>query len=1125
MISPKLTNCKECANIPDLLRKIDCKLAELGNNLYNNVVFMLHKPIASSEISQLLVYKRVLQHRFCDTHYAESCPTVSTEDIASKVIRLTAGCVPFCNEPTVCEITTCAIKPCPNPTTTTTSTSSTTTTSTSSTTTTTTTLNCNFNGVIDCSITTTTTTTPPPTTTTTTTYFPDPFGVPCLWSTNGGDPGLVGVYDFDNNTQIDVLVPNDFNETQGINRPMAASETHLYLTSVVLNDAPDGTPENFITRYDHVLLREWSIDATGVAPVLSYVREIKIETGQSGMRGVWGTRVQAIAIAESPAVGPSEHPGTSYWPEVPFTMLIVGMGYQTSGLVGVYSFDLNGGTLTPKENALGYNSVGFGNTYSSLVSLTGLLVTTDNNVIVSARYYAQEYDLNAFNYIKQYKGLPPTNRDDIGNLGGFIPGSNTNDWSYADDDNPFPTLNLQGLGVPQFSESWTDTKAMPLWGVNGLLQTLQPETNEVYTIQQTPYYDATLTTTIEDDSVWLVSAIPCADVRIVTPDELEGCTPTALPTLRADDEDGNETYIGPVSFEYSGMTVQASSVVFEGMRANPTSETYTTDCGITIPGGSVVFGGNTSMDPGSSSFPAFDYTLTFPIPVNNIPLRGSIFDTGDNFFFSTNATSTTISEDGGCFYNIQNGNEVYTDPSTSSGRGSGTFTITGSEDFTVLTIKGTNRGNGGGWGLGCTSVTNQPGRCGVLIEPKTNIRCDVPEYAGACNDTFRNWNTSGTNFTPIMHWNPDTGDTTVINFPPNAHFAIDSMGISMSENYIHAQIVGGTDQSSPSNNRWNWTRYSYDVSPQGVPVNLVWEGIIYEVDLSTFPELGQLTGGMEVISDDKIVVIGKEGSTTPCSGPLPYQTVFELTYPGSGNQMTGELIMRIGGNNVDNGVTICGTVQGFALIFDNDGNPEKLIYADYGKIEGANNPGQSVAQVRYNNNPNGDVEVISFSQDFGIEYHYNSPKGLAYYVDSNGNEKIFVGGQFNVQQYETSNPGQALPPGLIPPPFIDSSGNEQWFGWLAEVDINPPYTWTGVNDNVMPQYNGWAAQEMNTDTGTFAVWGLSTLNQCSNGVTGMISDTTTTTTTQPGETTTTTTTAVPGVRTIFTKFNLFNQSV
>ncbi len=170
MISPRLTNCKECANIPDLLRKIDCKLAELGNNLYNNVVFMLNRPIAVSEISELLVYKRILQHRFCDSHYAKGCNSVSTEDIASKVIRLTAGCVPFCNEPTVCEITTCAIKPCPNPTTTTTSTSSTTTTSTSSTTTTTSTIypDCRVEGCFTTPTTTTTSSTSTSTSTTST---------------------------------------------------------------------------------------------------------------------------------------------------------------------------------------------------------------------------------------------------------------------------------------------------------------------------------------------------------------------------------------------------------------------------------------------------------------------------------------------------------------------------------------------------------------------------------------------------------------------------------------------------------------------------------------------------------------------------------------------------------------------------------------------------------------------------------------------------------------------------------------------------------------------------------------------------------------------------------------------
>ncbi len=176
MLSPRLTNCKECANIPDLLRKIDCKLAELGNNMYNNVVFMLNRPIAVSQISELLVYKRLLTFRYCDTHYASGCPEVSTEDIASKVIRLTAGCVSLCNEPTVCEITTCAIIPCPNPTTTTTSTSSTSTTTTTSTTatpttTTTTTItpDCRIEGCFDVIASTTTTTSTSSTSSTTTT--------------------------------------------------------------------------------------------------------------------------------------------------------------------------------------------------------------------------------------------------------------------------------------------------------------------------------------------------------------------------------------------------------------------------------------------------------------------------------------------------------------------------------------------------------------------------------------------------------------------------------------------------------------------------------------------------------------------------------------------------------------------------------------------------------------------------------------------------------------------------------------------------------------------------------------------------------------------------------------------
>ncbi len=54
MLTPRLTNCQDCHKIPDLLKSIDCKLAELGNNMYNNVVFMLGRDVPAYTITQLL---------------------------------------------------------------------------------------------------------------------------------------------------------------------------------------------------------------------------------------------------------------------------------------------------------------------------------------------------------------------------------------------------------------------------------------------------------------------------------------------------------------------------------------------------------------------------------------------------------------------------------------------------------------------------------------------------------------------------------------------------------------------------------------------------------------------------------------------------------------------------------------------------------------------------------------------------------------------------------------------------------------------------------------------------------------------------------------------------------------
>ena len=181
MLSPRLTNCPECANIPSLLKKIDCKLAELGNNLYNNISYMLNKPIEAGNIIQLIAYRRILSYKYCNPNYVHE---YSVQMIASRVIRLTAGCVSKCNELERCLEEPCDIKIVPNPTTTSTSTlpitTTTSTSSTSSTTTTSTTVvpitttttsssSSTTTTTTSSSSTTTTTTTVEPTTTTTTT--------------------------------------------------------------------------------------------------------------------------------------------------------------------------------------------------------------------------------------------------------------------------------------------------------------------------------------------------------------------------------------------------------------------------------------------------------------------------------------------------------------------------------------------------------------------------------------------------------------------------------------------------------------------------------------------------------------------------------------------------------------------------------------------------------------------------------------------------------------------------------------------------------------------------------------------------------------------------------------------
>jgi hypothetical protein len=82
MLMPRLINCADCSDITILIADIDCKLAELGSNLYNNIVFMLNKPIPAGAILDLLNYKRILQYKYFNPDYAIH---FTIEMIASRV--------------------------------------------------------------------------------------------------------------------------------------------------------------------------------------------------------------------------------------------------------------------------------------------------------------------------------------------------------------------------------------------------------------------------------------------------------------------------------------------------------------------------------------------------------------------------------------------------------------------------------------------------------------------------------------------------------------------------------------------------------------------------------------------------------------------------------------------------------------------------------------------------------------------------------------------------------------------------------------------------------------------------------------------------------------------------------
>ena len=518
---------------------------------------------------------------------------------------------------------------------------------------------CNFTGEILCPVTTTTstststtTTTAAPTTTTTTTSYP--LFSPCTWSTYGGNSGEIAVYDFDTSSSTVVLVPNDFTTTQGINRPICSTEDKLWLASV--------TTDNTVAY-----IREWDIDTSGATPTLSYVREITVYVSNLSSTSIYGRAISTIAVNSDNS------------------KLLVGFGAKDQGgnVMGIYKWDIStlGDIALSQQNSEGSSSVNFGNTVAVTTELTGTFITNDNNVIVSARYYKdpEAEGILGSNRLRQYEGL------------------DLSSWSTQ----TTPVINLQQRGVPDFTTNWTNvSKAMPVWGVNGLLQVIQPETLQVYNIDQIGPYDATLSGTVADNTVWIHTSTGCANVDIIYED-CEGAT--WIPALTEQDKSGDWVYTGPATFTYAGIEVTASASQ-DNMKLQSGDRPGgipTEGCsGISNPPGTNVLGTLKGFD--------FTITLSFSQPVNNIPIRAAVLNTqpdfsyGDVYEFNTNTGTPTVSISTGCNVQVQ-GNKIGGGVPDVQTEGDGEFIISSDENYTVLTISG-DAPTGGPLLLGCLEV-------------------------------------------------------------------------------------------------------------------------------------------------------------------------------------------------------------------------------------------------------------------------------------------------------------------------------------------------------------------------------------------------------------------------------------
>jgi hypothetical protein len=373
---------------------------------------------------------------------------------------------------------------------------------------------------------------------------------------------------------------------------------------------------------------------------------------------------------------------------------------RISGPAEVGYWDItNPGSVVTINNSIASRSVSIVNNFGITQNLTGIVYTNSGNVILSCRNNFASSNANVGNFIIQYTGLPDPD---------FMI-----TWPLS-----IGTIRVQN--TIDFTPGYTGRKAFDLFAWDGIVYLINPETSDLYELSQTPPYSITLSQSNlgYSDTQTFCSLTGCANVNfeVYSPN----CIPTSLPAIRSTN---TGPYIGPVDFTYLGMTVQASSVIYQGTRLAANANTTFSCSGLSV--GStptlLAFGniGSCSLDT-----PAFDYTLTFPSPVNNIPFRIAVMDGNDDFRFVTNGGIPTITANVNCNVDII-GNELYTIDGTFFGGGSGEFVITAPSDYTQVTISGTNCGNGGPIWLGCQNDPAVTTSTTTLFPPSTTTTTTI----------------------------------------------------------------------------------------------------------------------------------------------------------------------------------------------------------------------------------------------------------------------------------------------------------------------------------------------------------------------------------------------------------------